>query len=116
MNADYWSFGEVSESVNVFENNLRFAGQYFDGETRLHYNYFRDYDPGTGRYLQSDLIGFDGGVNTYGYVSGNPVGFVDPFGLFGCWKNIAGQTVCDGGNPFPDNYCLSGGCDDGECK
>jgi RHS repeat-associated protein len=31
---------------------LRFPGQYFDNETRLHYNYFRDYDPGTGRYCK----------------------------------------------------------------
>ena len=46
--ADYRSFGEVSERVNIFANNLRFAGQYFDGETGLHYNYFRDYDPGNG--------------------------------------------------------------------
>ena len=60
--------------------------------------------------MQSNLIGLDGGLNTYGYVSGNPVVFVDPFGLLGCWKNLARQTVCDGGNPFPDNYCLSGGC------
>lgn len=33
-----------------FEFNLRFPGQYFDKETNLHYNYFRDYDPTTGRY------------------------------------------------------------------
>ncbi len=65
----------------TFIYNLRFAGQYYDQETGLHYNYFRDYDPRTGRYIESDPIGLDGGINTYGYVGGNPVNWVDPLGL-----------------------------------
>ena len=59
---------------------MRFAGQYFDNETRLHYNYFRDYDPETGRYISSDPIGLAGGLNTYGYALQNPLTYVDPDG------------------------------------
>ena len=59
---------------------IRHAGQYYDQEVNLFYNYFRDYDPITGRYIESDPIGLDGGLNTYGYVEGNPLGAVDPTG------------------------------------
>jgi RHS repeat-associated protein len=60
--------------------NLRFAGQYADEESGLHYNRFRYYDNGTGQYLSPDPIGLSGGVNPYGYVH-NPLKYVDPLGL-----------------------------------
>lgn len=60
---------------------LRFAGQYFDIETGFHYNYFRTYIPDLGRYSQSDHIGLSGGWNTFSYVEGNPLRWIDFDGL-----------------------------------
>jgi len=58
-----------------------YPGQYYDPETGLHYNYFRYYNPQTGRYITPDPIGLEGGVNLFAYTSNNPVIFVDLFGL-----------------------------------
>ena len=65
----------------VFNFDLRYPGQRYDSATGLNYNYFRDYDPSTGRYLQSDPIGLWGGISTYGYVKNRPLVSVDPLGL-----------------------------------
>ncbi len=80
--------GQTADQAFVL--NLRFPGQYFDKETATAYNYFRSYNPETGRYLQSDPIGLAGGLNTYGYVEGNPLMLIDPYGLW-AW-----------GDPLPD--------------
>ena len=62
--------------------NVILPGQYADAETGLNYNYQRDYDPATGRYVESDPLGLAAGVNTYAYVGGNQISNIDPLGLF----------------------------------
>jgi RHS repeat-associated protein len=71
------------EQADLLYYDHRFPGQMFDEETGLHQNGFRDYDPALGRYIESDPMGLAAGVNTYGYVGGNPVTGIDPFGLLG---------------------------------
>jgi RHS repeat-associated protein len=86
---------EIGTPLMTVENNLRFPGQYFDAETGLHQNYFRDYDPKTGRYIQADPIGLKGGVNTYAYVENSPATKIDPLGLASCTFTLStGRLVC----------------------
>lgn len=65
----------------AFVFDMRFPGQRFDAASGLNYNYFRDYDPSTGRYIESDPIGLMGGISTYAYANSGPLGAIDPLGL-----------------------------------
>ncbi|MBD9379435.1 RHS repeat protein [Pseudoxanthomonas sp. PXM04] len=67
-----------------FVLDMRFPGQRYDVASNLYYNYFRDYEPGSGRYIQSDSIGLSGGISTFAYTGRSPLLFVDPQGLQAC--------------------------------
>lgn len=79
--AEYMPFGEPVSISGIVENNLRFPGQYFDAETGLHQNGYRDYKAGIGRYLEKDPIGFKGGINPFIYTLNSPMNRQDSTGL-----------------------------------
>jgi RHS repeat-associated protein len=87
--AQYKAWGECKveqaksdffENSEIISNNIRFQGQYYDGETGLHYNRYRYYSPYVGRFISKDPIGLLGGYNHYQY-GPNPISWVDPTGL-----------------------------------
>lgn len=65
-----------------FVFDLRFPGQRYDSALGANYNYMRTYFPEFGRYVESDPIGLRGGISTYAYGNGDPLGKSDRFGLF----------------------------------
>jgi len=113
---EYLPFGEVfsedrdpdGDGVEV-DQPFRFPGQYQDEETGLYYNYFRDYDPVLGRYVEADPIGLNGGVNLWGYVGQRPVSFVDQIGL--CYIVVKYKSLM--GTTAHHAYLLVGGTSQG---
>ncbi len=94
--AEYSPYGETNIFKQEVTFNHRLPGQYFDKETGTHYNYFRDYDPSTARYLTSDPIGISDGPNKYIYAKNTPLHYSDPLGLFACAGLCIGTVVLGG--------------------
>jgi len=81
-------------------SRVRFPGQYYDQETGLFYNYFRDYEPGTGRYIEADPSGLNGGLNRYAYVGDSPLRWIDPRALAKCVYSVSQHTLsCSPNDP-----------------
>ena len=76
---------DVIDSVSAQGNPYTFTGRRYDPETGLYYYRARMYDPGDGRFLQTDPIGYIGGLNLYTYCGNNPLYWVDPYGLSYTW-------------------------------
>ena len=91
-------FGQLPPNENpaglgAFTFNLRMPGQYFDAESGLFYNHFRDYDPQSGRYIESDPIGLAGGVGTYSYSLNQPTRLTDPTGQVALVDDAVAWTI-----------------------
>ena len=99
---EYSAYGQVAASdPNFIANPYMFTGRRFDIETGLYYYRARYYNPHIGRFMQTDPVGYDDGINWYLYCGNNPLAFVDPSGRFhsdlGAWLGSTADA-CDLGN------------------
>jgi RHS repeat-associated protein len=82
------SFGNTTNSTGSLTNRFHYTGREFDSETNLYFYRSRYYDPKAGRFISEDTIRFNGGINFYNYVQGNPTNYRDPSGdipVYGWW-------------------------------
>ena len=91
----------------TFKQSLRFPGQLADNESAKYQNRYRDYDS-IGRYLQSDPIGLEAGLNTFAYVLNRPISLKDPKGL--------AVQVCQYSIPDYPSLLHAAICVDGNCR
>ncbi|WP_161788602.1 RHS repeat-associated core domain-containing protein [Burkholderia paludis] len=116
--ASYQAWGEAREVIAraskaagiVPRNPLRFQGQQVDEETGLHYNRYRYYDPGSGRFVSKDPIGLAGGINVYQYVPA-PTGWIDPVGLARIPASVKQKVAQENKDFFGTEKCECCGTD-----
>jgi RHS repeat-associated protein len=97
---DYDPYGQLMNDPKSAPE-FGFAGMQYHAPSGLYLTKYRAYDPQTGRWLSRDPIEEAGGVNLYGYVGGNPLGYVDPTGEdLRTWANILAVGIGIG-NTWP---------------
>ena len=104
----YDTFGNILQDTNrEFKVPFGFAGGLHDRDTNLVHFGYREYDPLTGKWTAKDPIDFSGGdSNLYGYVLGDPVGFIDPEGLsIWPWSDKPSGGTCDTNETKPSVNC-----------
>jgi RHS repeat-associated protein len=119
----YDSFGKVVASTGTLTNPLRYTGREFDPETGIYGYRARYYDPGVGRFLSEDPLGFNAGINFFRYVNNSTPNATDPTGLWSTdahhqiiWNALHPCGVSNSdiwqmqqGSDFADSFAFQGG-------
>jgi RHS repeat-associated protein len=95
-----YGYGPYGEQAGWSGSRYSYTGQLMIPEAHL-YNYkARVYDPGLGRFLQPDPIGYASDINAYAYTASDPVSATDPSGLAGGVISYAGMLTLPNGQTF----------------
>lgn len=84
---DYDPYGNRVVLSGVMNFDFGYTGHYYHAQSGLNLTYYRVYDPKLGRWLSRDPVGEKAGPNLYDYVMNDPLGRIDPDGLF--WGEFA---------------------------
>ena len=91
---DYDPYGNPTRTTGTVSTDFRYAGMFYEQNSGLYLTRYRAYGSEAGRWLSRDPIGENGGVNLYGYVSGNPIAYTDLLGL-ACSSNTTPPELSD---------------------
>jgi RHS repeat-associated protein len=97
----------IPGSGNV--GRFQYTAQAWLPELGMYHYKARLYSPTLGRFLQTDPIGVEGGINLYAYVGNDPVNWSDPLGLKDIFCDANGRCVDENGNPVDPHAPLDPG-------
>ncbi len=104
---------DVDKDGTTYVFDMRYPGQRYDAVTGLFQNGWRDYDPSSGRYVQSDPLGLEAGMSTYAYVRGNSYVRIDPLGLANILVGASLTFIPGGGGSLGGGLYISYTAQDG---
>ena len=92
------SYDEYGIPAATNLGRFQYTGQAWLPELGLYYYKARMYSPTLGRFMQTDPIGYGGGINWYNYVGSDPVNATDPSGLAEVEKNLKVLPIAPNGD------------------